>query len=1021
MKNTDKNTKKLKKTEKNMKKQEKNKNIKNKTLKQKQEQMLRIWYTNADTLTQDKIRELENEITSDMQPDIIAITEFKPKNYIRELTQHDFKLDNYIFECENLTSKTSTRGVAFYIHKSIKYKRLKTSEVIGQEIRYPKEMLTLDISLNDKENYGLQITNIYRSPNNTKEDDETINETFRAFGNTKNTLQRLVVGDFNRKGIDWRSMSSSCPSDNKFIEAIRDSYLLQQVEVPTRGRGENIPSLLDLIFTSNEQNIGQIKMSPPLGKSDHNIIKVLYRCHPDQVPDKVIPNPRKADYETMRKKLDINWENYFSQCNKNVDNMWKSFIELYNKVEFECVPRKTIKMRKRNGTYNLDRKTLAVRKKKYRLWKRYMESNDTKVFEEYARARNQLRRETRKATKSLEKEIAKSSRQNAKSFWAYVNRKTKYKNSTPELYKVKSKDCNNMTTSDSQKADELGKYFSSVFVIEPDWNWDLHRNEESKKELKVINIKKEIIIKKLKNLDSNKSPGLDNLHPMIFKELAEVLAEPLFIIFTTSLVTGKLPQEWKMAKITAIYKNKGDKHSAENYRPISLTSIACKIMESIIRDDIMKYLSENNILTNRQFGFMGGRSTTTQLLQIMDKWTEVLENDGTLDVIFCDFKKAFDTVPHRRLIDVLQYYGINEPVISWIQNFLNDRQQKVCVNGTYSQVFDVTSGVPQGSVLGPLLFLIYINVMVEKTENAEIYLYADDLKLYQQINNDSDAENLQNDVDKLYDWTTYSLLKFHPDKCETMRIKPNRKKDLNNPYYCIDNTRLRVVTIVEDLGITFDNKLSFDDHICKKVSKANSLVGMIRRTFVYLDKDMFKKLFTAIVRPHLEYGATVWNPSKKTQIDKIERVQRRATKLIPGLSSLTYKERLLALNMPTLQYRRYRGDMIELYKISHNFYDPATINGFINFTSDSNSRYCLRRHEFSFYKEKCSKDVRKNSFKIRTANQWNNLPASVVNAATLNSFKNNLDRIWRKNDVMFDSECDLVYVTSSRQTRYEDR
>ena len=138
--------------------------------------------------------------------------------------------------------------------------------------------------------------------------------------------------------------------------------------------------------------------------------------------------------------------------------------------------------------------------------------------------------------------------------------------------------------------------------------------------------------------------------------------------------------------------------------------------------------------------------------------------------------------------------------------------------------------------------------------------------------------------------------------------------------------------------------------LCKKVSKANSLVGMIRRTFVYLDKDMFKKLFTAIVRPHLEYGATVWNPSKKTQIDKIERVQRRATKLIPGLNSLTYKERLLALNMPTLQYRRYRGDMIELYKISHNFYDPAPINNFINFNSDLNSRYCLRRHEYSFYK-----------------------------------------------------------------------
>ena len=274
-KNTVKNAEKKRKNEQIMKKQKQNmknikdiKNMKIKTLQQKQEEMLRIWYTNADTLTKDKIRELGNEIASDTLPDIIAITEFKPKNYIRELTQHDFKLNNYTFECENLTSKTSTRGVAFYIHKSIKYKRLKTNEVIGKETRNPKEMLTLDISLKHKNDHGLQITNIYRSPNNSKE----------------------------------------------------------------------------------------------------------------------------------------------------------------------------------------------------------------------------------------------------------VNRKTKYKTSTPELYKEKSKDCNNMTTSDSEKAGELEKYFSSVFVKEPDWSWDLRRNAESKKELNV-NIKKEIIIKKLKNLDSNKAPGLDNLHPMIYKEL----------------------------------------------------------------------------------------------------------------------------------------------------------------------------------------------------------------------------------------------------------------------------------------------------------------------------------------------------------------------------------------------------------------------------------------------------------------------------------------------------------------------
>ena len=200
--------------------------------------------------------------------------------------------------------------------------------------------------------------------------------------------------------------------------------------------------------------------------------------------------------------------------------------------------------------------------------------------------------------------------------------------------------------------------------------------------------------------------------------------------------------------------------------------------------------------------------------------------------------------------------------------------------------------------------------MIDKTGSLNLFLYADDLKIYNEINTDEDVEALQQDLDRLYDWTQYSLLKFHPGKCVAMRLKFKSKNNEPNCFYNMDQTKLKNVNTENDLGIIFDDNLFFEEHINNKMKKANSIAGMLRRSFVHLDKDMFKKLFTSMVRPHLEYGAPIWKPHTKKNIDAIENVQRRASKRIPGLSHLTNKRRLEAIKLPTLQYRRYRGDMI---------------------------------------------------------------------------------------------------------------
>ncbi|KAK3086726.1 hypothetical protein FSP39_022531 [Pinctada imbricata] len=279
----------------------------------------------------------------------------------------------------------------------------------------------------------------------------------------------------------------------------------------------------------------------------------------------------------------------------------------------------------------------------------------------------------------------------------------------------------------------------------------------------------------LGKLRQDKSPGLDCLHPMFLKELSKEIAIPLQIIFNKSLQEKEVPSDWRKAKVSAFFK-KGEKSLAGNYRPVSLTSVVCKVMETFVRDHIVDYMSLNQLFTKKQYGFMSGRSTALQLLSVLEKWTNALDEGNPIDCIYMDFQKAFDTVPHRRLISKLKSYGIDENLITWISSFLSNRLQHVSINGESSDWMDVTSGIPQGSVLGPILFVLYINDLPDEV-NSEVYLFADDTKIFKVIGNDTDSETLQRDLDTLTQWSNTWLLKFHPSKCKHLHV--SRKGEIH--------------------------------------------------------------------------------------------------------------------------------------------------------------------------------------------------------------------------------------------------
>ena len=641
-----------------------------------------------------------------------------------------------------------------------------------------------------------------------------------------------------------------------------------------------------------------------------------------------------------------------------------------------------------------------------------MDTEEGKIYTEYRRCSNQLRRLTRKAIKIFEQNIAKDVRNNPKRFWKYAASKTKVKSKIPDLYTSDDESPNDMTENDQEKAEKLGSFFSSVFTNEVEGIWDIANKPEISFKLN-LSIDEDTVGKKLAKIKVTKSPGPDLMHPRILYETRSALIKPLTLMYQTSVRTGKLPAAWKNANITAIHK-KGNKHVASNNRPVSLISIVCKILESIVRDALIKYMKENRLFSDRQFGFLGGRSTTLQLLKVLDKWTEVLDRGGYVDVVYCDVMKAFDTVPHGRLIQVLHHYGVDDYLVTWIKGFLTNRRQRVVVNGQNSSWYEVKSGIPQGCVLGPVLFVVYINTMVDVVDNSEVVLFADDAKVFHEIPCNSDSKKLQADLNRMCAWSEDSLLCFHPAKCVWMRIGRN-VPDYDQEYE-MNGFPLSRSEAEVDLGVNIEQDLSFNKHISAKINKANSIAGLIRRSFEYMDKDSFKLVFTALVRPHLEYAQATWSPHLKKHIKAIENVQRRATKAVPGFKDLSYEARLRSMRLPTLAYRRYRGDMIDVFKVTHSIYDPEASKGLLDREKKSVNN---RGHEYKINKKGCRLDIRLHSFTYRVVDQWNNLPDWVVTAKSVACFKRRLDKLWHDSDVMFAPDVEVRKLTKERSTRYK--
>ena len=490
-----------------------------------------------------------------------------------------------------------------------------------------------------------------------------------------------------------------------------------------------------------------------------------------------------------------------------------------------------------------------------------------------------------------------------------------------------------------------------------------------------------MVTDKINAMKEGKSPGVDGISPKLLKEIATCISVPLAIIFNLSVEEGYVPSDWKHANVVPIFK-KGSRYKPENYRPVSLTSVISKLLESILRDHIVEFLGEHKLLSDTQHGFLKGRSCLTNLLECTESVTKWVDEGAPVDVLYLDFQKAFDKVPHQRLLVKLRAHGMGKNIVNWIGNWLIGRKQRVTVDDGNSEWVSVLSGISQGSVLDPLLFLIYINDL-EDGIGSSILKFADDTKIFRKVSSVLDQEQLQEDLDSLIKWSDKWQMTFNQDKCKTMHIgRLNQKSD-----YLMNNTVLAKSTTEKDLGVNFSSDMKLSEQCGIAARKGNQLLGMIKRNISYRNIDLIVPLYKAIVRPHLEYCIQVWRPHLKKDIVKLERVQRRATRLIPMLHGMSYEERLKHCNLTTLETRRLRGDQIEVFKIMHGI-EGVDREKFFKLKAERRTR----GHNLALNKEQCRLDIRKYAFSQRTIDQWNRLPEECVNSTSVNMFKNRIDK-----------------------------
>lgn len=943
----------------------------------------------------DLLSHIETERVNKHELPFIALTETWLKSYISDAQLH---IPGYnISRCDR--DKRVGGGVLLYSHEDLPVSSCKTYDDGTSQALFAVFNST-----------KMCIANIYRPPNAPSESFSEIIKFLKKNISDLNddSYQFCIVGDFNFPAINWEtnsvttgssSVTSSCAT--ALLSFMSDHFMNQYVMLPTRGN-----NTLDLFITDNDHLVTNVT-STDTSLSDHKMLDVMLSFNPTS-PSRPHVNVfddndfrsldfSKADFEEINDQLSlIDWNSLRGQCSQ------EEFPALFTDTLFQVcqshVPKKKIKTGRPKVLH-------ALRRKKKRLQTRLDAINSNGGNPQHARnLHNQISLICYDIKEAIYEELDHREQKavdkikvNPKYFYSYAKSFSKVQSKISMLFNTQGE----VETDSTRMADIFQNQFSSVYSNpdspdrkEPDFTAPTITKSFSEYSLDITN---EDVISAIKDIKIDSACGPDGIPVILLKQCCEPLCEPIRIIWEESITTSIVPSYYKKAYVTPLYK-KGDRAQPVSYRPVSLTSHVMKIYERILRKTMVNYIEDNNILSSKQHGFRSGKSCLTQLLSHFDDIMLGLTNNHDTDAIYLDYAKAFDKVDHKLLLSKLHRYGFSANIIDWIKSFLTDRSQNVVLNGHQSTMGKILSGVPQGTVLGPILFILFIDDLQHYVKHSQVRFFADDTRLSKQISCESDVSKLQEDLENVICWSKHNNMSLHEDKFELMIHRAKKYVSLHElPFICDElmtyslssGDTLYPVQHLRDLGVIVSSDLSWSLHIATTTKKARSIASWVFSVFKTRNTSVMMTLYKSLVRSILEYCCPLWNPWKIADIQELETVQRSFTRKIWGVQHLSYWERLRHLGLMSLQRRRERYIILQMWKTLQGTC-PNDVN--IQFNPLSRSGIKAKVPYLNKTSQKCHQSLYDHSFAVHGPRLWNTIPSNLTLISEFEGFKNSLTK-----------------------------
>nr|CAI5828984.1 unnamed protein product [Callosobruchus analis] len=917
-----------------------------------------VWDINACTSYKRATDKLRSDLLiSSTSFSCIALTEtwLKPSVFNEEL----FNCNYNVFRKDRdhaLSQKSRGGGILFAVRDNISAVQLDLSQFFDSDEGQIGlvELLAVLLKLGHT---TLLVIVIYIPPNTSSQVYEKIFEAL-CFVSCVEVDKILILGDFNIPSYSAFVKDNTHSTYCQILVNFLDCMQLSQHNLVYNVNGK----LLDLVLSDCVKDVNKSLISLVVEDSHHPSLFITVNLSVATEPNFKSNrsgsfNFKKANYLLLYEQLTVtNW-NFL----EDIDDPDEACIQFYSTLSniFDlCVPKyKPARNNRRFPTWFNSDIIKNIRKKEHVL-KTYNNCGRSEFLTEFKYLRAKIKADINNAFKIFCNNIQNDIKANPKRFWSFINLKKGFSR-IPAL--MSYNDC--QLSSPADILNTFARYFSESFQnSKSGYNVSLNYRSTciSNRNITINKFSEESVKTALKVFKPKLTAGPDGIPAFLLKDCHSVLAKPLMILFNTSIKHSRFPAIWKNSRICPIFKNKGDKSDISNYRPITIISNFSKLFESLLYTEIFPQV--RNSLSMQQHGFVKGRSTVTNLIQATQFIAETTDEHLQTDVIYSDFSKAFDRLDHDVLLNKLLYFGFSYNLLVFFASYLSERHQYVSYSGHKSHIYLASSGVPQGSVLGPLLFLLFIND-ISLNFDVSCLLYADDAKLLCKIRDVSDCHILQDDLVKLHDWCELNKLQLNVNKCFVVSYS-NRDNDVIFDY-AINNVTLTRASQIKDLGVTFDKKLSFSTHIDNITSKANRSLGFIFRTCKnFNDIHTLKVLYYSLVRSSLEYASIVWSPHHQKYITQLEAVQRRFLKYLYFKTTTQYPPTgfphdvlLDKFSIYSLKDRREHFGIAFLKQLVNNKIDCAPLLQKLNFFIPRlNSR-----HSATFYADTPRTDTLKHS------------------------------------------------------------